>query len=313
MRIIVTGGFGFLGFNFCEYLLSFNNEITVIDRLDRSSEDHYRKLCSLGIKCIDHDIIEPIDVDGKINQIYHLASRASPNDYQKYPVDTALTNSIGTKNMLDLAGKKKARLLFTSSSEIYGNPQVNSQKEDYFGNVNPIGIRSCYAESKRFGEALLMAYHRIFKTDIRIVRIFNAYGPGMRPDDGRVISNFINQALNNVPVTIYGNGTQTRSFCYIDDIIEGIYRMMNAESFIGPVNIGNPHNIRIKKLANMIIKLTDSTSKIVYLELPKDDPIKRSPDISLAKLWLEWEPKINLTEGLKRTIKYYKDLRNRQL
>ncbi len=313
MRIIVTGGLGFLGINFCKYLLSFNNEVIVIDRLDLSSEDHYRKLCSLGIKCIDHDIIEPIEVDGKIDQIYHLASRASPDDYQKYPIDTALTNSIGTKNMLDLARRNNSRLLYTSSSEIYGNPQVNSQKEDYFGNVNPVGIRSCYAESKRFGEALLIAYHRTFKTDIKIVRIFNAYGPGMRPDDGRVISNFINQALKNAPVTIYGNGTQTRSFCYIDDIIEGICRMMNAESFIGPVNIGNPYNISIKKLSNMIIKLTDSTSKIAYLELPKDDPIRRSPDITLARLRLNWEPKTSLTDGLKKTIKYYKDLRTRQL
>lgn len=309
MRIILTGGLGFLGFNFCKYLHSINNEIIVIDRLDLSSEDHYRELCRIGIKCIDHNIIDPIEVDGKIDQIYHLASRASPNDYQKYPVDTALTNSIGTKNMLDLARRKNAKLLYTSSSEIYGNPQVNSQKEDYFGNVNPVGIRSCYAESKRFGEALLMAYHKIFKTDIKIVRIFNAYGPGMRPDDGRVISNFINQALKNVPVTINGNGTQTRSFCYIDDVIEGIHRMMNAENFIGPVNIGNPYNINIKKLANMIITLTESKSKIIHLELPKDDPVKRSPDISLARLKLNWEPKINLTEGLKKTIKYYKDLR----
>lgn len=309
MRIILTGGLGFLGFNFCKYLLSFNNEIIVIDRLDLSSEDHYRELCSIGIKCIDHNIIEPIEVEGKIDQIYHLASRASPNDYQKYPVDTALTNSIGTKNMLDLARRKNAKLLYTSSSEIYGNPQVNSQKEDYFGNVNPVGIRSCYAESKRFGEALLMAYHKIFKTDIKIVRIFNAYGPGMRPDDGRVISNFINQAIKNVPVTIHGDGTQTRSFCYIDDVIEGIYRMMNTDNFIGPVNIGNPYNINIKKLANMIVKLTNSKAKIIYLELPKDDPIKRSPDISLAKLRLNWEPKISLAEGLKRTIKYYKNFR----
>ncbi len=309
MRIIVTGGLGFLGFNLCRYLLSLNNEVTVIDRFGLSDKDHHKELCKSGIEYIVHDIIEPIEIDGKIDQIYHLASRASPNDYQKYPIDTALTNSLGTKNMLDLAKGKNARLLFTSTSEIYGDPQVYPQREDYFGNVNPIGIRSCYVESKRFGEALVMAYHSVFRTDVKIVRIFNAYGPGMRPDDGRVISNFINQAIKSAPVTIYGNGTQTRSFCYVDDVIEGIYRMMNAESFIGPVNIGNPYNISIKKIANLIIKLTDAKSKIVYLELPKDDPIRRSPDITLARLRLNWEPKISLTEGLKRTIKYYKNLR----
>lgn len=309
MRILVTGGLGFLGINMLELLREFGNEVICIDHLGSCDKRHLKIAKELGVEVIERDINEPIKIDGNIDQIYHMASRASPVDYQLYPVETALTGSIGTLNMIKLAIEKNARLLFTSTSEVYGDPKKVPQREDYWGNVNPIGVRSCYDESKRFSEALLMAYHRQFGVDIKIVRIFNSFGPGLRIDDGRVISNFINQALKNENLTLYGDGTQTRSFCFVRDTVEGLYKMMNSESFIGPVNIGNPGEITMNKLAKIIINTIKSSSKIVYEPLPKDDPKRRVPNIELAMERLYWEPRIKFEDGINKTIEHYKMLR----
>jgi len=259
-----------------------------------------------NFKFIKHNVIEPLQlIEGRIDQIYHLASRASPIDYQEYPVETALANSVGTDRMAKLALDKNARILFTSTSEAYGEPREHPQKESYWGNVNPVGIRSCYDESKRFGEALLMAYYREYGVDIKIVRIFNTYGPRMRLDDGRVIPNFITQCLKNKPITIYGDGSQTRSFCYVDDMVDGIVKMMNSKE-TGPKNLGNPKEFTMLETAILIKKLTNSKSKSVFMPLPKDDPTKRQPDISKARELLGWEPRVRFEEGLKRTIEWFK-------
>ena len=308
MRILVTGGLGFLGINLLKLLVKQSDEIVCIDHFGSADSRNFKLAQDLGVKVIKHDINKPINFKGNIEQVYHLASRASPVDYQKYPVETAMTGALGTANMLRLVREKNARILFSSTSEVYGDPRISPQKEIYWGNVNPIGVRSCYDESKRFGEALMMAYHRQFKTDIKIVRIFNSYGPGLRADDGRAIPNFIMQALQNKRIEIYGKGLQTRSFCYVGDTVEGIYKMMNAESFIGPVNIGNDDEMTIMKLAKKIKRITGSRSKIVKKSLPFDDPRKRLPDITLAKKMLNWEPKVSLDEGLKRTVGYFKEI-----
>lgn len=308
MRIIVTGGLGFLGINLLKKLVEEKEDIVCLDHFGSSDSKNFKLAKDMGVHVIKHDINQPLKIKGSTYQIYHMASRASPADYQLHPVETAMTGSLGTANMLQLAREKKARVLFTSTSEVYGDPKEFPQKERYWGNVNPIGIRSCYDESKRFGEALMMAFHRQYGVDIKIVRIFNSYGPGMRIDDGRVISNFINQAIRDKPITVYGDGSQTRSFCYVDDTIEGIHTMMNIESFIGPVNIGNPEEIRIIDLAKMIIEISNSKSKLIFKPLPFDDPAKRIPSIETAKQRLNWQPRISLREGLMRTIEYYQKL-----
>lgn len=306
-KILVTGGAGFLGSNLCKYLLNRGDSVICVDDFSTGRKDNVLEFINKKkFQLVSHNVINPLNINCDIDQIYHLASRASPPNYQSKPIHTMLTNSHGTKNMLDLALKKDAVILFSSTSEVYGDPEVHPQKESYWGNVNPVGLRSCYDESKRFGEALCMAYHRQHKAKIRIVRIFNTYGPGMQKDDGRVVTNFIDQALNNKDITIYGDGTQSRSFCFVEDMILGLHSLMNS-SFLGPVNIGNPDEITILKIAKKIKEITKSTSKLVFKNLPEDDPLRRRPDISLAKEKLGWEPKIKLEEGLRKTIDYFKE------
>lgn len=307
MRCIVTGGAGFIGSHLCERLLKEKNEVLCIDNLGSGSFDNITHLMSnKNFKFIKHNIIEQLQlIEGRIDCIYHLASRASPVDYQEYPVETALANSVGTDRMAKLALAKNAKILFTSTSEAYGEPKEHPQKESYWGNVNPVGVRSCYDESKRFGEALLMAYHREYNVDIKIVRIFNTYGPRMRLDDGRVIPNFITQAMQNKPITIYGDGSQTRSFCYVEDMVDGIMKMMDSKE-TGPKNLGNPNEITILETAEKIKKSLKSDSEFIYMPLPKDDPTKRQPDISHARDLLDWNPKIKFDDGLKKTIDWFR-------
>lgn len=306
MRILVAGGAGFLGSHLCRYLLGKGDEVICVDNLCTGRLANIKDLQKRrNFRFIRHDIIMPLKIIGHIDQIYDLASRASPPNYQSEPVHTMLTNAIGTNNLLRLAIEKKARFFFASTSEVYGDPKEHPQKESYWGHVNPVGIRSCYDESKRFGEALCMAYQRRHGVDIRLVRIFNTYGPYMQKDDGRVITNLINQALAGKDMTIYGNGKQTRSFCYVEDEIEGIYRLMNS-GITKPVNIGNPNEFTVLELAKLIKKLTGTGSKIVFMPLPADDPLQRRPDIGKAKKELGWDPKIQLEEGLKRTIAFFK-------
>lgn len=306
-RILVTGGAGFLGSHLCEKLMNEGHDVICLDNYFTGSKSNIEHLMdNKNFELIRHDITFPIFLE--VNQIYNLACPASPIHYQYNAVKTIKTNVLGAIHVLGLAKRVKARVLQASTSEVYGDPTVHPQKEDYRGNVNCIGLRSCYDEGKRVAETLFFDYHRMNKVDIRVVRIFNTYGPRMHPNDGRVVSNFIMQALKNNDITIYGNGEQTRSFCYVDDMIDGLIRLMNKENFIGPVNIGNPDEFTIKQLAEMTLKLTGSKSKIVYRELPEDDPKQRQPDISLAKSELEWEPMIKLEEGLNKTIKYFKEI-----
>ena len=307
MRCLVTGGAGFLGSHLCERLLNDGHEVICLDNYFTgrlANIAHLRD--NKNFEVIRHDVTEPILLE--VDRIFNLACPASPVHYQHNPVKTIKTSVMGAINMLGMAKRVHARILQASTSEIYGDPVVHPQKEDYWGNVNPIGIRSCYDEGKRVAETLFMDYHRQNKVDIRIVRIFNTYGPRMLPNDGRVVSNFIVQALKGEPITIYGDGTQTRSFCYVDDLIEAFVKMMEQESIIGPVNVGNPGEFTMLDLANEVLALTGSKSKIVYKELPGDDPKMRKPDISLAKSQLNWEPKILLQEGLKKTITYFENL-----
>jgi dTDP-glucose 4,6-dehydratase len=307
MRSLVTGGAGFIGSHLCEKLLSIGHKVICVDNLGSGSLENIQHLmANPDFKFINHNVIEPLQmIEGNIDFIFHLASRASPEDYQKYPVETALANSIGTDRMVRLAMAKNATLLFTSTSEAYGEPKEHPQKESYWGNVNPVGIRSCYDESKRFGEALLMAYYREYGAKIKIVRIFNTYGPKMRVEDGRVIPNLISQCLQDKPLTIYGDGSQTRSFCYVDDMVEGIVKMMLSKE-IGPKNLGNPREFTILETANLIKKITGAKSEIIFKPLPADDPTKRQPDISKARALLGWEPKIEFEEGLEMTIAWFK-------
>lgn len=305
-RILVTGGAGFLGSHLCERLLNEGNDVICVDNLFTGSKDNIRKLIGNPyFEFIRHDVTEPLYVE--VDQIYNLACPASPPHYQYNPIKTAKTSVYGAMNMLGLAKRTHARILQASTSEVYGNPEVHPQPESYRGNVNPIGIRSCYDEGKRMAETLFFDYHRQHDVDIKVIRIFNTYGPRMNQNDGRVVSNFIVQALKGEDITIYGDGSQTRSFCYVDDMIEGMIRMMNSrDGFTGPVNLGNPGEFTMKQLADIVIELTNSSSKIVYMPLPSDDPTQRKPIIDLAQKELSWQPTIKLEDGLKKTIEYFK-------
>lgn len=306
-KILVTGGAGFLGSHLCERLLNEGNEVLSLDNYFTGSKKNIIKLLENPyFEMIRHDITDPFFVE--VDEIYNLACPASPIHYQLNPIKTIKTSVMGSINMLGLAKRIGAKILQASTSEIYGDPLVHPQSESYWGNVNPIGLRSCYDEGKRCAETLFMDYHTQNRVEIKIIRIFNTYGPNMNPNDGRVVSNFIMQALKGEDITIFGDGMQTRSFQYVDDLVDGMIRMMASEpSFIGPVNIGNPHEFTVLELAQKIIRLTNSSSSIIHLPLPKDDPKQRNPDISLATKKLDgWEPKVQLEEGLVKTIKYFK-------
>ena len=307
-KILITGGAGFLGSHLTEKLLNEKNEVLVIDNYFTGSKQNLSHL--LGnprLELMRHDVTFPLYVE--INKIYNLACPASPVHYQYDPVQTTKTSVHGAINMLGLAKRTRARILQASTSEVYGDPEVHPQPEEYWGKVNPIGIRSCYDEGKRCAETLFFDYYRQHTLEIKVVRIFNTYGPRMNPNDGRVVSNFIVQALQGRDVTIYGDGQQTRSFCYVDDMIDGLIKMMDSEkSFIGPVNIGNPCEFTIMQLAETILKLSKSKSKIIHKPLPSDDPRQRQPNIELAKTKLGWEPKITLEDGLRETIQYFKNI-----
>lgn len=305
MRILVTGGAGFLGSHLCERLLSEEHDVICLDNLFTGSKDNIIHLMdNHRFELIRHDIVEPILLE--VDRIYNLACPASPIHYQYNPVKTVKTSVMGTINMLGMAKRVKARILQASTSEVYGNPRVHPQTEDYWGNVNPIGIRSCYDEGKRVAETLMMDYHRQNNVDIRIVRIFNTYGPRMAENDGRVVSNFILQALRGEDITVFGDGRQTRSFCYVSDLIEGMIRMMeNEQDFIGPVNLGNPVENTILEFAEKIVSITDSKSRIVFKPLPQDDPEQRRPDIALAGEKLGWRPVVDLENGLVITADYF--------
>ncbi len=305
-RILITGGAGFLGSHLCERLLAAGEELLCLDNFYTGSKDNIRHL--LGnphFEFIRHDIINPIYLE--VDQIYNLACPASPVHYQYNPIKTIKTSVMGAINALGLAKRVKARILQASTSEVYGDPEIHPQQEGSWGRVNPIGIRSCYDEGKRAAECLMMDYHRQNHVDVKIVRIFNTYGPRMAVHDGRVVSNFIVQALKGEDITVYGDGSQTRSFCYVDDLIEGLIRMMNSpDAFTGPVNIGNPREFTILQLAETLIQMTGSASRIIFKPLPQDDPIQRRPDITLAREKLGWEPGIQLSEGLEKTIAYFR-------
>lgn len=306
---LVTGGAGFIGSHLCEALIRKSLKVICVDNLGTGKLSNLSAIIrNRDFKFIRHDVVKPLKIKEKINYIFHLASYASPPYYQKYSIDTLMTNSLGTYNILEMARKHKAKFLFVSTSEVYGDPKVHPQKEDYWGNVNPVGIRSCYDEAKRFAEALTMEYSRKHNLDVRIIRIFNTYGPRLQKDDGRVISNFIYQALHNLPLTIYGDGIQTRSFCYVSDMVNGILKaMFTQKSKNQIINLGNSSEITIKQVAFIIKKLTGAKSKVVYKQLPKDDPTRRKPDITKAKKILNWEPKIKLKEGLIKTIQWFKN------
>ena len=307
-RILVTGGAGFIGSHLCEKLLDERNEVICVDNFFTGSKQNIIHLLDNPyFEIIRHDITFPLYVE--VDEIYNLACPASPVYYSFDPVQTTKTSVMGAINMLGLAKRLKIKILQASTSEVYGDPEVHPQTESYRGNVNPIGPRACYDEGKRCAETLFFDYYRQLKIKIKVIRIFNTYGPKMQPDDGRVISNFIVQSLKNKVITIYGDGSQTRSFCYVDDLVEGITKMMNSrEDFVGPVNLGNPNEFTILELAKKIIDLTNSKSKIICKPLPEDDPKRRKPNIELAKKELEWEPKIQIDEGLKKTIDYFERL-----
>lgn len=304
-RILVTGGAGFIGSHLCESLLRDGNEVVCLDNFFTGRKENIAHLFkNSSFEVVRHDVIEPILLE--VDQIYNLACPASPVHYQYNPVKTIKTNIMGTLNMLGLAKRVRARILQASTSEVYGDPKVHPQTEDYWGNTNPIGLRACYDEGKRCAETLMFAYNRQNNVDIRVIRIFNTYGPRMLENDGRVVSNFIVQALRGQDLTIYGDGNQTRSFCYIDDLVDGMIRMMNNEGTVGPVNLGNPSEFTVLELANRIKKLTRSKSNIVHKPLPPDDPVQRRPDISIANNSLGWKPKIQLEEGLLKSIEYFR-------
>lgn len=303
--VLVTGGAGFLGSHLCDRLIERGDDVICVDNFFTGSKDNVRHL--LGhprFELIRHDIVHPLYVEAK--RIFNLACPASPEAYQFNPIKTIKTSTVGMVNMMGLAKRCGARILHASTSEVYGDPQVHPQTEDYWGHVNPIGPRSCYDEGKRIAESLMVNYHAAHGTEIRIIRIFNTYGPRMAPDDGRVVSNFIMQALKGEDITIYGDGLQTRSFCFCDDLIAGMLKLMDQDEHIGPVNIGNPVENTMLELAEAVIKATGSKSKVVHRPLPQDDPKKRCPDITRAREWLGWEPKVALTAGLQKTIEWYK-------
>ena len=309
-KVLVTGGAGFVGSFLCDRLIDEGHEVIAIDNFFTGSKENLSQLSDeTNFELIRHDIVEPILLE--VDWIFNLACPASPIHYQYNPVKTVKTNVMGTLNMLGLAKRVKARILQASTSEVYGDPQAHPQQESYFGNVNPIGLRSCYDEGKRIAETLMMDYHRQSQVDVKIVRIFNTYGPRMHPEDGRVVSNFIVAALKGEPITIHGDGLQSRSFCYVTELVDAMYRMMNTENFTGPVNTGNPGEFTMIELAETVLKMTNSSSKLVKVEARPDDPGRRQPDITLAKEKLGWEPKIKLKEGLKPTIKYFDELLKR--
>lgn len=305
-RILVTGGAGFIGSHLCKRLIEHGHEVICVDNFYTSSKESITSLLHHPrFELIRHDVTLPMHFE--VDEIYNLACPASPIHYQHNPIKTIKTNVLGAIHALDLAYYLKAKVLHASTSEIYGDPLVHPQREDYWGNVNPIGLRSCYDEGKRCAETLFFDFYREYNLNIKVIRIFNTYGPVMHPNDGRVVSNFIVKALKGEDITVCGDGTQTRSFCFIDDLIDGILKMMNSEkSFTGPVNLGNPQEITIMELAEVVLRLTGSKSKISFKPLPNDDPMKRRPDISLAQTKLGWEPKVSLEEGLKETIAYFK-------
>ena len=309
-RILITGGAGFIGSHLCKRLLDEGNDVICLDNFFTGSKENIINLLDNNrFELVRHDITKEYFIE--VDEIYNLACPASPPHYQYNAIKTIKTSVLGMINMLGLAKRCKARILQASTSEVYGDPLIHPQIESYWGNVNPIGIRSCYDEGKRCAETLMMDYHRQNKTDIRIVRIFNTYGPNMDLNDGRVVSNFIVQALKGEDITIYGDGSQTRSFCYVDDLIDGMIKMMNnTNGFLGPVNLGNPSERTILDFAKLIIKLTNSNSKIIHKPLPSDDPSKRQPDITLAKKELNFEPKVDIEEGLIKTIEYFKNKLN---
>jgi dTDP-glucose 4,6-dehydratase len=304
MKTIVTGGAGFLGSHLCDLLLGKGHEVICVDNLVTGNTRNIEHIASDRFTFLKHDVTKPIYFGDKIDYIFHLASPASPIDYLELPIQTLKVGALGTYNLLGLAKEKGARLLLASTSEVYGDPLVNPQTEEYWGNVNPIGPRGVYDEAKRYAEAITMAYHRYHKVDTRIVRIFNTYGPRMRINDGRVVPNFIGQALRGKDITVYGDGSQTRSFCYVSDEVEGIYRLMMSDYTL-PVNIGNPEEHTILEFARIILKMVGGRSKIVFKELPEDDPKQRRPDITKARELLGWEPMVGLEGGLRETIGYF--------
>lgn len=307
-RVLITGAAGFLGSHLCDKLIDLGFYVIGMDNFITGNKNNLAQLDHHpNFSFVEHDVTEHITIQGPLDYILHFASPASPIDYLKIPIQTLKVGSLGTHNLLGLAKVKKARILIASTSEIYGDPLVHPQTEDYFGNVNTIGPRGVYDEAKRFQESITMAYHRFHALDTRIVRIFNTYGPRMRLNDGRVIPAFMGQALRGEDLTIFGDGTQTRSFCFIDDMIDGIYKLLMSD-YTNPVNLGNPHEITIKDFAEEIIKLTDTTQGIVYKNLPENDPLKRQPDITLAKKILHWEPQIHRAQGMKITYDYFKNL-----
>lgn len=307
--ILVTGGAGFIGSHLVESLLKEGHNVICVDDLSTGNMVHVKSLQSNGnFRFIKHDIINPFNISRKVDEIYNLASPASPKAYQEMPIKTLFTNSVGLHNVLKIARKHKAKLLHTSTSEVYGDPKISPQHEGYYGYVNPTGPRSCYDEGKRFGESLLVNFSKAFGVDTKIVRIFNTYGPKMKVDDGRAVPNFIYQCLKGIDITIYGNGNQTRSFCYVSDMVSGLKRLMASNSNADPVNIGNPNEYySIIQLAKKIKDLTGSNSKLIYGKMPKDDPIKRKPDITKAKRLLKWKPKVDIDSGLRKTIKWFRE------
>ena len=308
-RTLVTGGAGFLGSHLCEYLLNKGHEVICMDNLITGSKQNISGIKSSNFRFVNHNVSEFIKLDGSLDYILHFASPASPIDYLELPIQTLKVGALGTHNALGLAKAKNAVFLLASTSEVYGDPLVHPQSEEYWGNVNPIGPRGVYDEAKRFAEAITMAYHRTHGINTKIVRIFNTYGPRMRIKDGRAIPNFLKQALTGKDLTVYGNGLQTRSFCFVSDLIEGIFRLLMSEQN-KPVNIGNPNEMTIQNLADKILQATGSKSKIVKVPLPEDDPKTRQPNITLAKNLLAWEPKVSLDEGLESTLKYFKEQLN---
>ena len=308
MKVIVTGGAGFIGSHLCRRLVENGDEVLCVDNLFTGREENIRELLGYeNFKFLRRDVTEPLDAEA--DRIYNLACPASPPHYQRDPIHTAKTSVLGALNLLESAKRRGARILQASTSEVYGDPEAHPQPESYWGHVNPIGIRACYDEGKRMAETLFFDYHRRYGTDIKVIRIFNTYGPNMDPNDGRVVSNFIMQALRNEDLTVYGDGTQTRSFCYVDDLVDGMLRMMDSRAgFTGPVNLGNPGEFTMLELAELVIELTGSRSRIVHCPLPQDDPAQRKPVIELAKRELGWEPRVELREGLRRTIGYFASL-----
>ncbi len=305
MRVLITGGAGFLGSHLCDYLLAKGHQVIALDNLITGKVDNIAHLAgNEHFQFIRQDVTEYLYLKGKIDYILHFASPASPLDYQKYPIQTLKVGSLGTHKALGLAREKRAKFLLASTSEVYGDPQVSPQKEDYWGNVNSLGPRGMYDEAKRFAEALTMAYHRYHKIDTKIARIFNTHGPRMRKDDGRVVPTFINQALKGEPLTVFGDGSQTRSFCYVSDLVEGIYRLMVSE-INDPVNLGSPDEMSILDFARLVLEITCSQSKISYKRLPENDPRVRRPDISRARKYLKWQPKVELREGLAKTLAWF--------